>query len=115
MTRRRLIAGGFGLIACVAITTRCIAAPGTGPASTQPAKHVKLLAIGNSFSGNTTHFLKDIVAASGNQITFGHASIGGCSLQKHWNLAEAFEKDPADPNGRPYTSPRSKGKVSLRE
>lgn len=90
------------------------AAPATQPAATQPAKHVKLLAIGNSFSGNATKFLPDIVKASGNALTFGHASIGGCSLKRHWGHAEAFEANPDDPNGRPYTGPDKK-KVSLRE
>jgi hypothetical protein len=83
--------------------------------ATQAAKHVKLLAVGNSFSGNATRYLRDIVAASGNQLTFGHASIGGCSLQKHWALAQAFEKDPDDPTGRPYGGYRGKGKMSLKE
>ena len=76
-------------------------------------KHVRLLAVGNSFSGNTTHYLGDLVAAApgGNHLTFGHASIGGCPLEKHVGLAEAFEKDPQDPRGRPY----EKGKMSLRD
>ena len=80
---------------------------------TAPAgRHVRLLAVGNSFSGNATRFLGDLVAASagGNQLTFGHASIGGCPLEKHVRLAEAFEKDKHDPLGRPYA-----GKSSLRE
>lgn len=75
-------------------------------------KHVRLLAVGNSFSGNATRFLPDLVAASkGNRLTFGHASIGGCSMEKHVLLARAFEKDPRDPAGRPYSQKTS----SLRE
>jgi hypothetical protein len=77
----------------------------------QTGKHVRLLAVGNSFSGNVTQYLGDLVKASGgNHLTFGHASIGGCPLEKHVRLAEAFEKDPQDPAGRPYS-----GKSSLRD
>lgn len=88
------------------------AAGAKSEAASSAGKHVRLLAVGNSFSGNTTRFLGDLVAAStgGNRLTFGHAMIGGCPLEKHVRLAEAFEKDPQDPLGRPYS-----GKSSLRE
>ncbi len=87
------------------------AEPGV-PAKTPTGRHVRLLAVGNSFSGNATHYLGNLVAASpgGNKLTFGHASIGGCSLDKHVRLAEAFDKDPGDPLGRPYAK-----KSSLRD
>src|SRR5438067_980193 len=65
--------------------------------TTQPVKHVRLLAVGNSFSGNATKYLPAIVAASGNKLTLGHASIGGCPLERHWRHAAAFEADPDDP------------------
>jgi len=78
-------------------------------------KQVKLLAVGNSFSGNATKYLKDIVAASGNQLTFGHASIGGCPLEKHWKLAEAFEVDPDSAGNRPYAGLKPGTKASLKE
>jgi len=32
----------------------------------------------------------------------GRAELGGCSLEKHWKLAEAYELDPNDPQGKPY-------------
>ena len=80
------------------------------PASTAPArpeplspttgKHIKLLAVGNSFSANATRYLPDIVRVSGNVLTFGHAAVGGCSLEQHWSYVEAFEKNPDDPKGR---------------
>ncbi len=67
-------------------------------------KQVKLLAIGNSFSGNTTKYIKDIVKDSGNcELVLGHAMIGGCPLEKHWNLAQKNEANPDDPEGKPYT------------
>lgn len=78
-----------------------------GPTKTDSpvGKHVRLLAVGNSFSGNASRYLGDLVKASGgNRLTFGHASIGGCSLEKHVRLAEAFDKDPKDPTGRPYSN-----------
>lgn len=89
-------------------------APAERPQAAQP-KHVKLLAVGNSFSGNASKYLKDIVAASGNKLTFGHASIGGCPLEKHWGLVEAFEKNPDAAGNRPYTGLTPGTKVSLKE
>jgi hypothetical protein len=123
---RRRLPGLLAAILIVAANTLIMAGPSTRaneidgglPATrsaTQPAKHIRLLAVGNSFSGNATHYLKDIVAASGNQLTFGHASIGGCSLEKHWARVQAFEKDPNDPEGRPYSGYHGKGKMSLKE
>ncbi len=68
-----------------------------------PLKQIKLLAIGNSFSGNTSKYLNDIVKSSGNcELVFGHAMIGGCPLEKHWNLACKNEANPEDPEGKPY-------------
>jgi hypothetical protein len=68
-----------------------------------PVKQVKLLSIGNSFSGNTSKYLNDIVKSSGNcELIFGHAMIGGCSLEKHWNLACKNEANPEDPEGKSY-------------
>ena len=60
-------------------------------ATEQTPRHVKLLAIGNSFSGNATHYLPNIVEAAGDQLTFKHISIGGCPLGKHWTNANAFQ------------------------
>ena len=57
-----------------------------------PVKHVRLLAIGNSFSKNATRFLPEIVKTAGDQLTFQHICIGGCPLEKHWNNAVAFQK-----------------------
>lgn len=81
--------------------TTGVTPPPGGPAPAR--KHVRLLAVGNSFSGNATRFLADIVKASGgNQLTFGHAAIGGCSLATHWKLAQLAETTPEDPKGKPY-------------
>ena len=60
-------------------------------ASSAAGKHVRLLAIGNSFSKNATHYLPDIVNAAGDKLTFQHICIGGCPMEKHWKNAEAFQ------------------------
>lgn len=64
----------------------------TMPASTNEplsdGKTLKVLAIGNSFSNNTTRYLYDIAKAEGvENIVLGRLYIGGCSLQKHMNCA----------------------------
>lgn len=47
-------------------------------------KSLKVLAIGNSFSNNTTEYLYDIAAAEGmTEIVIGRLYFGGCSLQRH--------------------------------
>ena len=63
------------------------AQPTPRPSSTKAAvaqtpKTVKLLAIGNSFSGDATAYLRDLVQAGGHTLVFGHASIGGCPLDR---------------------------------
>lgn len=67
-------------------------------------KHVRLLAIGNSFSGNATHYLPDLVAASGHRLTFRHISIGGCPLEKHWKNAEAYEQGSTAATARAWSA-----------
>ncbi|MFA6293199.1 MAG: DUF4886 domain-containing protein [Victivallales bacterium] len=83
-------------------------------AAATPVNQIKILAIGNSFSGNASRYLNDIVKSSGNcELVFGHAMIGGCPLEKHWNLACKNDANPEDPEGKPYSY---KGKkVGLRE
>jgi hypothetical protein len=63
---------------------------------------VKLLTVGNSFSVNSTKYLADIAEASGCTLIKGTANLGGCSLERHWNHAVAYEADPASPEGKPY-------------
>src|SRR5882724_11250316 len=68
-------------------------------ARSAPAKTVLLLTIGNSFSGNATHFLGDLAKANGNTLVHQPMSIGGAAMEVHWTHIQANEKDPADPNG----------------
>jgi len=68
------------------------AAPTTEPVVTgepmSDGKTLKVLAIGNSFSNNTTRYLYDIAKAEGvENIVLGRLYIGGCSLQKHMKCA----------------------------
>jgi len=63
------------------------------------AKTVRLLTIGNSFSGNTTHFLGDLAKAKGNVLVHQPMSIGGAAMEVHWTKIQANEKNPEDPAG----------------
>lgn len=67
-----------------------------------PGKLLKVLVIGNSYSQNATQYLPDLVKSQGNRLIIASAEIGGCSLEKHWSLAEKHESNPGDPEGKPY-------------
>ena len=69
---------------------------------------LRLFTIGNSFSGNTTKYLPSIVKDRGRHIIIGRASLGGCSLERHWNQVELYEKNPSDPNANIYNPGRGK-------
>ncbi len=69
------------------------------PSGVRPAKTVRLLTVGNSFSQNATHYLGDLARAAGNVLVQHSAVVGGASLALHWEKAERFEKDPQDPGG----------------
>jgi hypothetical protein len=63
---------------------------------------LRLFLIGNSFSQNAGRYLPQLAQEGNHPLIIGRAEIGGCSLQKHWELAELAEKDPNDPKGKPY-------------
>lgn len=63
---------------------------------------MRIFTVGNSFSDNATTFLAQLAAASGHELTLGRAQIGGCPLQKHWDLTELARLNPGDPEARPY-------------
>lgn len=52
---------------------------------------IRVLAIGNSFSQDATHYLHQIAAADQVNMQVMNLYIGGCSLERHWNniLSEA--------------------------
>ncbi|UFH53441.1 DUF4886 domain-containing protein [Spirosoma sp. KNUC1025] len=58
--------------------------------------------IGNSFSQNASKYLPQLSKEGGHELVIGRAEIGGSSLQRHWDHAEAAERNPDDPNGKPY-------------
>lgn len=61
---------------------------------------LKLLAIGNSFSRDTTALLPDIAKAGGKHLLVGRATIGAASFEVHaTRLAEA---EAGNPKGRAY-------------
>ena len=93
LRRRSFIRALASLILLVVVSARAADAP-----SVHQAKHIRLLAIGNSFSGNATHYLPNIVDAAGDKLTFGTISIGGCPLQKHWTNALAFQNGSTGPD-----------------
>jgi hypothetical protein len=65
---------------------------------------VKVLGIGNSFTGNAATFCPQLNEADpDHRLIMGMAIIGGCSLEKHIRLAELYEKNPADLEGKPYS------------
>lgn len=86
-----------------------------GPANAQPAaagaansttpakgKTVRLFTVGNSFSQNAMRFLPDLATAAGHTLVLKTANLGGCSLERHWTIAEKAEANPQDPAGRIY-------------
>lgn len=59
------------------------------------AKELKVLAIGNSFSASAVRSLPKVTASvPGCRLILTGASIGGCSLERHWNEWCKAEKDP---------------------
>ena len=60
----------------------------------------KLLAIGNSFSQDATHYLHQIAAADQMDLKVGNLYIGGCSLERHWeNIQNEAEEYLYEENG----------------
>ena len=51
-----------------------------------PAKVIKVLAIGNSFSQDAVEqYLYELAAAQGDSLVIGNAYIGGCSIDRHYD------------------------------
>lgn len=71
------------------------------------ARTVILFLIGNSFSRNATQYLPQLAKEGGHELIIGRAELGGCSLERHWRHAAAFEANPDDANGNPYSGKKS--------
>ncbi|WP_390409163.1 DUF4886 domain-containing protein [Lacticaseibacillus jixiensis] len=54
---------------------------------------INVLAIGNSFSNNTTHYFHQAAQAAGIDVRVVNLYIGGCSLQRHWDNLEHHQAD----------------------
>ena len=50
---------------------------------------MKILTIGNSFTENALRYLAEIFESAGEPLTIGRCTIGGCTLETHWNNAES--------------------------
>lgn len=81
----------------------------SGIAQTLPVKSIAgktdtlhLFLIGNSFSQNAARYLPQLAKEGGHNLVIGRAEIGGCTLKKHWELAELAAKNTEDPKGKPY-------------
>jgi hypothetical protein len=66
------------------------------------SKTIRLFIIGNSFSQNAAGFLPQLTGEGGHELIIGRAELGGCSLQRHWEIVAAAEANPADPKGKQY-------------
>lgn len=89
--------------ASLALGIRFAAAGEDAGSGANAAKVVRLLTVGNSFARNSTHYLPDIVAASGrHRLILGAANLGGCSMERHWRGVEKHEADPNDRAGKPH-------------
>jgi len=87
---RRLFA--FAIIVFVSVATLSAAERGS----------LKLLTIGNSFSGYPLSNLPALAKAGGKTLVLGQANPGGCTLARHASYLAAALADPADPKGRLY-------------
>lgn len=64
-------------------------------AEASPVKTVKLLTIGNSFSNSALFDLRRCVMSDPScKLVLKRASLGGCSLERHWKEHVKSEKDP---------------------
>lgn len=66
------------------------------------ARPLRLFIIGNSFSQNAATYLPQMAKEKGKELVIGRAELGGCSLERHWKLAEAAEANPNDSVGKAY-------------
>jgi hypothetical protein len=72
-------------------------------------KTIRLLTIGNSFAENALTYLGAMAEATGDvRFEVGRANLGGCTLEKHWNLAVYTERNPAHKTYRLGTTPDGK-------
>jgi hypothetical protein len=62
--------------------------------TSQAEETIRLFMIGNSFSENTTRYLREIAAADGCKVEVRIANIGGGSMEDHWGGVREHQRDP---------------------
>ena len=80
--------------------------PAADVAPAKPAKTVRLLTIGNSFSQNATRHLANLTTAGGHALVHRPIVVGGATLQLHAEKAQKHEQDAQDKAGL-YANGRS--------
>jgi hypothetical protein len=106
-TRLRFLGAITAFAVAIFMPAQCPAETKPAPAPAKAAKKtVRLLTVGNSFSGNATEYLGKIAQAAGNSLVQRSAIIGGGTMAQHWAKVEQNEKDPKDLKGL-YASKRS--------
>lgn len=76
------------------------------------AKELKVLTIGNSFADSVFVYLPAIAEAENSPLILERANLPGCSLQRHWELAERSESDP---ELKPYKGRNLREMLTLEE
>lgn len=54
---------------------------------------MKIMTIGNSFTDSLAAYFPNVVASTGNELTFDRANHGGCELHRHWDYIANEERD----------------------
>lgn len=83
----------------ISLSLLCAWLPAADAPALKPAKTVRLLTVGNSFSQNATRQLGNLVTNAGHVLIHQPIVVGGASLELHWGRAAAYEKDPQGTNG----------------
>ena len=81
----------FGIIICVVLFMSLCVSP-MGVSAESEKKPIKILAIGNSYSCNTTEYISRIAESMGLDITGACLYYQGCMLDRHIRHYEAYEK-----------------------
>ncbi|MBS1370357.1 MAG: DUF4886 domain-containing protein [Lentisphaeria bacterium] len=78
-------------------------------------KEIKLLTIGNSFADSAFRYLPQVAESAGDKIIMERANIGGCPLNKHWDLVEKAEKNPSQKTYVQYRNTPKEEHFTLKE
>lgn len=89
-------------------------------AKSEGPREIKLLTIGNSFADNSTRYLADFAKSAEKKVRIYQANLSAHSMEMHVKYLRAYDSDPADPKGSPYsgisdTATGAKPKLSLRK